>query len=418
MIRFNQNIEDDTSSLATEPAVKKLRKKEKKRIKGDYSILIVVFFLSAFGLMMVYSATSYKYEDYYLKRQIIADLLGLVALVAAAFFPYNWLKKFSFLIYLISVGGIFLVLTPLGVTAGNATRWIRIKGGFNLQPAEITKIGMILLMAAFITKIGEGVNRLQALALVLVLTAIPAVLIKKINDNLSTAIIVFSIGFLMYMIACQSKIIWALVVGLGAMGCAGVWYYIVRKINDTNPQKSMRILRIMAWLHPEDYSDETSYQTLQALYAIGSGGVLGKGPGEGIQKLENIPEAHNDMIFSVVCEELGLFGAFAIMFLFLILIYICMTVAQNAKDMYGKMIATGVMIHLALQVILNISVVTNTIPNTGISLPFISYGGSSLIFLMAEIGLVINVSRGPIEFVNPFKRRHGKEVRKPEIKEA
>ena len=152
--------------------------------------------------------------------------------------------------------------------------------------------------------------------------------------------------------------------------------------------------RILAWLNPEDYASGTGFQTLQALYAIGSGGIFGKGLGQSMQKLGFLPEAQNDMIFSIICEELGLFGGIAVILLFVLLIWRFMVIANNSSDLFGALLVVGVMGHIAIQVILNIAVVTNTIPNTGISLPFISYGGSSVMFLMVEIGLVLSVAKG------------------------
>ena len=149
--------------------------------------------------------------------------------------------------------------------------------------------------------------------------------------------------------------------------------------------------RVMIWLHPEDY--EKGYQTLQGLYAIGSGGLFGKGLGESMQKLGFIPEAQNDMIFSIICEELGLFGAVLLTILFVFLLYRLMFIAQNAPDLLGSLIVTGIFAHIALQVILNIAVVLNVIPTTGVTLPFISYGGTSILFLMTEMGIALNVSR-------------------------
>ena len=151
--------------------------------------------------------------------------------------------------------------------------------------------------------------------------------------------------------------------------------------------------RVLAWLNPEAYVSDTGYQTLQALYAIGSGGVWGKGLGQSMQKLGFIPEAQNDMIFSIICEELGLFGAIAIILMFIMLIWRLMVIANNAPDLFGALLVVGVMGHMAIQVILNIAVVTNTIPNTGISLPFFSYGGTALIILLAEMGIVLSISR-------------------------
>ena len=156
---------------------------------------------------------------------------------------------------------------------------------------------------------------------------------------------------------------------------------------------SYRSDRVEAWKHPETAGDK-GYQTMQALYAIGSGKLFGKGLGQSLQKLGNVPEAQNDMIFSIICEELGLFGAVCVILLFVLMLWRMMVIANNAKDLYGALLVTGIMSHIAIQVVLNIAVVTNTIPNTGVILPFISYGGTSLVFLMAEMGLALSVSKG------------------------
>ena len=160
-----------------------------------------------------------------------------------------------------------------------------------------------------------------------------------------------------------------------------------------SPTGGFRGTRILAWLNPEAYSDNTGFQTLQALYAIGSGGLWGKGLGQSMQKLGFLPEAQNDMVFSIICEELGLFGAFCVILLFVMLLWRMMVIANNAPDLFGALLVVGVMGHFAIQVVLNIAVVTNSIPNTGITLPFISYGGTSILFLMSEVGLVLNVSK-------------------------
>ena len=156
---------------------------------------------------------------------------------------------------------------------------------------------------------------------------------------------------------------------------------------------NFRFNRVLAWIDPEKYSDGGGYQVLQGLYAIGSGGLFGKGLGNSTQKIQSIPEAQNDMIFSIICEELGLFGAVLLTILFVFLLYRLMFIAQNAPDLLGSLIVTGIFAHIALQVILNIAVVLNVIPTTGVTLPFISYGGTSILFLMTEMGIALNVSR-------------------------
>ena len=184
-------------------------------------------------------------------------------------------------------------------------------------------------------------------------------------------------------------------IGIGVTGAtlAAVFVIFLTRM-DSMEGLGFRSNRILAWLNPENYSSGTGFQTLQSLYAIGSGGIFGKGLGQSMQKLGFLPEMQNDMIFSIICEELGLFGGICIIMMFILLIWRLMIIASNASDLFGALLVVGVMAHIAIQVILNIAVVTNTIPNTGISLPFISYGGSSVMFLLIEIGLVLSVGRG------------------------
>ena len=181
-----------------------------------------------------------------------------------------------------------------------------------------------------------------------------------------------------------------IVLGTVGVAAAAAWVFVILQMDSSS--LDFRGNRILAWLNPEDYASGTGFQTLQALYAIGSGGIFGKGLGQSIQKLGFVPEAQNDMIFSIICEELGLFGGVAVILLFVLLIWRFMIIANNASDLFGALLVVGVMGHIAIQVILNIAVVTNSIPNTGVSLPFISYGGSSVMFI--EIGLVLSVAKG------------------------
>ncbi len=373
---------------------KETEKKTKRYF--DYSLILVVVFLLLFGLLMVHSATSYKSGNYYIKRQLIADGIGIVAMLFVTFFKFKWIDVLTPYVYIVSVLALFLVLIPsIAVTAGNATRWIKIYGGFQLQPAEITKIGVILVVSSLVTHMGRGINTWKAMAIVTLVVFIPAAIIYKVNDNMSTAIIVAAIGSVIYLISCSDAKKILTYIGVMLAAASGLAYYVYRQVIAEIPftDKPMRIQRIIAWLHPEEHASDKAYQTIQALYAIGSGGIMGKGLGEGIQKMDNIPEIQNDMIFSVVCEELGLFGAFAILTLYIILIWRCLVIANNANTIFESLVVVGVMTHFSIQVILNVAVVTNTIVNTGVSLPFISYGGSSAIFLLAEVGLVLNVAR-------------------------
>ena len=349
----------------------------------DYSLLFIVLFLLSFGLVMLYSTSSYEaaleYGDsaYFLKRQLVFTLFGLVLMTGVSFIPYTFWKRVSVLAYLVSVGLIVLVI-PFGMEVNGAKRWIRIPGlPMQLQPAEVAKIGVIIFSAMIIEKLGRrSLATIKGFIFPMIPAVIVAVMIWQITDNLSSAIIVVAIVFGMLFVACPDygKFL-GIVMTVLVVGAFIVWY----TVNSADTQA---------------YAGGKGYQTIQALYAIGSGGVFGKGLGQSMQKLGFIPEAQNDMIFSIICEELGLFGAISIMLMFVLLIWRFMMIANSADDFYGAMLVVGVISHIAVQVILNIAVVTNTIPNTGVTLPFISYGGSSVFFLLSEIGIVLSVARG------------------------
>ena len=287
---------------------------------------------------------------------------------------------------------IFLVKTPLGITSHGATRWIGIPHtGFNLQPAEVAKLCMILFLASLVCKMGKSVRTMKGFFTMMAAPLPIAASVYLITDNLSSAIIIMGIAVLMVFVASPDykKFI---IMGGSVLAAAGLLVVAVVQLGDKIGGK-FRLARIQAWLNPESQAQDKGFQTLQALYAIGSGGIWGKGLGQSMQKLSFLPEAQNDMIFSIICEELGLFGAVAIILMFIMLLWRMMVIANNAPDLFGAMLVVGVMGHIAIQAILNIAVVTNSIPNTGISLPFISYGGSSALFLLSEIGLVLSVAR-------------------------
>lgn len=381
-------------------AQKTVRRKRRERSEYyfDYSLLFIVLFLLGFGLIMVYSASSYEaFDDYgdaafYMKKQLIANLMGLTAMVVVAMIPYQFWKRFAVVGYVTSAILIVLVKSPLGVASHGAYRWIRIPGiGFNLQPAEVAKLCMILVLATMVCKMGKSVRTWKGF-FVMVMVPVPiAAMVYLITSNLSSAIIIMGISVLMVFVASPDYKKFVLM-ALAVIAAAAI--VIVMTVNAGDSLEGFRSERILAWLDPESYAQGKGFQTLQALYAIGSGGIWGKGLGQSMQKLSFIPEAQNDMIFSIICEELGLFGAIAIILMFIMLLWRMMIVANNAKDLFGAMLVVGVMGHIAIQAVLNIAVVTATIPNTGISLPFISYGGSSVLFLLIEIGLVLSVARG------------------------
>ncbi len=375
--------------------VKRRKKQGQSEYFFDYSLLFIVLFLLGFGLVMLYSTSSYEAAQnygsstYYLRKQLKATILGLIGMMVVANIPYHFWEKFYGLGYIVSV--VLLGLIPFfGHEAGGAKRWFRI-GGLSIQPSEIAKLCMILFLAVMICKMGKGIRTFKGF-IAIMLTPMPVVImVWKLTSNLSSAIIVLGIAVLMVFVASPDYKKFILMGLTGIAGAALVVFLIVNAAGDGG--LDYRGERVLAWLNPEAYVSDTGYQTLQALYAIGSGGIWGKGLGQSMQKLGFIPEAQNDMIFSIICEELGLFGAVAIILMFVMLIWRLMVIANNAPDLFGALLVVGVMGHIAIQVILNIAVVTATIPNTGISLPFISYGGTAVLFQLAEIGLVLNVAK-------------------------
>lgn len=364
---------------------------------SDYTLLFIVLFLLAFGLVMLYSTSAYDanltYNDstYLFRKQIFSTLAGLIVLFIVSHLPYHIWERFAVLGYGVSVALVLLII-PFGIEANGAKRWLRVFG-VSLQPAEVAKLAMILFLAYLICKMGRNIRTMKGFLVVLGAAAPMSGLIYVITRNLSSAIIIMGIAVVMLFVACPDYKRFIILGLIGVAGVAGIIFLIV-KMSEGGSVGGFRGERILAWLDPEAYASGKGFQTLQALYAIGSGGILGKGLGQSMQKLGFLPEAQNDMIFSVICEELGLFGAIAVLLMFILLIWRCMIIANNAPDLFGALLVVGVMGHIAIQVILNVAVVTNTIPNTGISLPFISYGGSSVMFLLAEIGIVFSVGRG------------------------
>ena len=364
---------------------------------SDYTLLFIVLFLLAFGLVMLYSTSAYDanltYNDstYLFRKQIFSTLAGLVVLFIVSHLPYHLWERFAVIGYGVSVALVLLII-PFGIEANGAKRWLRVFG-ISLQPAEVAKLAMILFLAYLICKMGRNIRTMKGFLVVLGAAAPISGLIYVITRNLSSAIIIMGIAVVMLFVACPDYKRFIILGLIGIAGVAGIVFLIV-KMSESGSVGSFRGERILAWLDPEAYASGKGFQTLQALYAIGSGGILGKGLGQSMQKLGFLPEAQNDMNFSIICEELGLFGAIAVLMMFILLIWRCMIIANNAPDLFGALLVVGVMGHIAIQVILNVAVVTNTIPNTGISLPFISYGGSSVMFLLAEIGIVFSVGRG------------------------
>ncbi len=364
----------------------------------DLNLLFIVLFLAGFGLLMVYSASSYVAlrdfgsSSYFFRKQIIADVLGLFCMIVTLFVPLKKIERFKYFFLAIALGVIFLVI-PFGIESHGARRWIQVPFvGQRLQPAEITKLFMILFLAAMINSMGNKlISSWKGFLFCMGIACFASLLLYTLTDNLSSALIVFAIAFVMCFVAAADykKYILLTLLGLGAAGALVAYVASTDGASDG----SFRLTRISSWLRPENSTETSAHQMLQGLYAIGNGGVFGRGLGQSVQKVSVLPEPHNDMIFAVICEELGIVGAIALMIMFALMIYRMYYIARNTKDRFEFMIVSGVMAHFAIQIVLNIAVVTGSIPNTGVSLPFISYGGSSALFLLIEVGLVLNIDR-------------------------
>ncbi len=353
----------------------------------DYNLLFLVIFLICFGLVMLYSSSSYicansakyRYDGaYYLKLQLRNAVIGAVGMVFITLVDYRVWKRFAMLAYAVSIG-LCVAVIFIGSESHGQARWIDI-GPISFQPSEVAKVGMIIFLAALLEKsaktLGDWKNLLRVFGILLPVVGAVA------YNNLSTAIIILGIAVCMLFVASPKYWHFGALAGIaGVLGAIAIILF------------PYRLGRVEAWLHPESVSSDATYQTMQGLYAIGSGGLFGKGLGESLQKMGNVPESQNDMIFTIICEELGLFGAVSLILLFMLVLWRMMVIANNAPDLFGSLIVIGVMSHIAIQVILNIAVVTNSIPNTGVILPFISYGGTSFAILMCEVGLVLGVSR-------------------------
>ncbi len=357
----------------------------------DYTLLFLILFLTCFGLVMIYSISAFNATKYYdnatlfVRNQAIFAVGGTIVMILVSKFDYHWyIQKFGTKKVQISILTIAYVVCfvmqilvlKIGDGTNGSNRWIPI-GFFKLQPSELSKV-MIVLMTAYIVYVSpKRLDRFSGYARLLVFTAPIIGLIAL--ENLTTAAIIGGIVLVVPFVSSR-KLLYFLAV-LGAVLLIGILFIHF---------KGYRLARIDVWKDIENTPG--GYQILQGLYAIASGGWFGKGLGNSIQKLGYIPEVHTDMIFTCIVEELGIVGGLLLICVYIILLIRIYKIAVNAPDLFGSLICVGVFVQIALQAILNIAVVTNTIPSTGIPLPFISYGGSSLAFLMLEMGLVLNVS--------------------------
>ena len=357
--------------------------------KVDIAFLSLVLILLTVGLIMLFSASyvfSYTYYDNsfrFIFQQAKYALVGLGIMYVTSHINYHFYRKFAWLILAISIGLLgFLLAVPPMVSGMDVKRWFAI-GSFSFQPSEIAKFAIILVFSHLIAANYKLMGKFRFLAVLVGILGLVCGLVVA-EPHISATLLIGTIGLVIMIVGGLN---WKYIVGGLTVGGVGIIALLLSGVIGYSSS------RIQYWLDPWADATGKGYQTIQSLLAIGSGGIMGRGLGNSRQKFLWVPEPHNDFIFSIVCEELGLIGAIIIILLFCALIWRGFTIALKASDKFGCLMAVGLTFQVGLQAILNIFVVTNTIPNTGISLPFFSYGGTSLILLLAQMGIVLSISR-------------------------
>lgn len=364
-------------------------KKNKKRKAVDFTLLLGTMLLVFIGIIMVFSASwpeaMTKFDDGYLflRKQVSATIAGLVLMIFCMNFDYKYYKKLAIPIYIFTIISGLLIFSPLGMELKGARRWINL-GFTTIMPSDIIKLGSIIFFAWFLTNKKDKIGTLfQGTIPALMYIGISCGLIYAQND-LGTTVTLAGTMISMFFIAGMR------LTHLAAMaaGGAGLIYVAVM-----TPGKEHRLERIIAFKDPFADKMDTGWQAVQSLYALGSGGLFGLGLGKSRQKFAYIPEAYNDFIFAIIGEELGLLGTVTVLLLFMLVIWRGIIIALKVDDLFGSMLATGIVALVAVQSLMNIGVVTSSLPTTGITLPFISFGGTSLAMYMGAIGILLNISR-------------------------
>ncbi len=357
--------------------------------KLDITFLSLVLILMTIGLVMLFSASyAYSYEYYgnsykFITRQAAFAVAGVAVMLFVSKIDYHFIRKFAWIIFFaVTLMLVFLLIAPPMLEGMDVKRWLVI-GPINFQPSELGKFAIVLLFSSLIAANYKQMKSLPFIAFLVFLLGLTCVLIV-LEPHLSATILVFCLGIVLLIVGGLPK---RYIFGGIGLGVGGVAALIL------SGAVSYGSDRIKYWLDPWLAPSAEGFQTIQSLLAIGSGGILGRGIGQSRQKYLWVPEPHNDFIFSIVCEELGLIGAIVIILLFCLLVWRGFTIAMRSPDKFGSLLAIGLTFQVGLQAMLNIWVVTNTIPNTGISLPFFSYGGTSLLILLAEMGVVLSISR-------------------------
>lgn len=383
-------------------------KKDSILVRGEFDrpLFVIIILLLCFGSVMVFSASyAYAYSDmgdssYYIRRQLIFAVIGVLGMLGISFIPYMWMKKVTLPIFAFSTLLLLLVLI-IGKSDGDAKRWLGF-GSFTFQPSEVAKFALVLLLAWYLEKTRRKTMErdgtlttytksfLFSTVIPLGITGFTCVLVL-LENHLSGTIILFALGLAVMWAGGSKKSLFLLGLIVVAL-LAAVLLFSPDLIKDNLPAYQWK--RIDMWLNPQNYDTQSdTWQTNQGLIAVGSGGIFGRGIGNSLQKHLFISQPQNDFIFAVLCEELGMIGAYALIVLYMVFFIRCLQIARRAPDVFSALTVIGIASHVLIQALLNMMVVTAMIPNTGISLPFFSYGGSSLLILLGEMGVILSISR-------------------------
>lgn len=393
-------------TMATTNLTKK--RKKSKQVTPDFILLGIIILIVAFGIIMVYSASFYYCTSkgwspiFFARKQL---MLGLVGIVAMLFITYKFdyhictnrtlVRAFYYISLVLAISVKFI-----GIEANGAKRWIQI-GPIQIQPSEFVKLAVVLMVSSYIIRNRNHMDKLWTRVKAWIIVVVPTLVVTVLGSNLSSGIVIFGIGAVIIFAASPKIWYYLLAIIAGLLLVVGVRQLAIHTPKGEDPNipivnkilKGYRLDRVRAWIDPFEDPQDNGYQAIQALYAVGSGGIFGKGLAQGVQKMGFLPEPYNDIIFAVICEELGLVGALLLMLAYGVIVMRGMAIAMRAPDYAGAFIAVGISSMVGIQAIINVAVNTNTIPTTGMQLPLVSYGGTALVVLLATLGILMNISR-------------------------
>lgn len=384
------------------------KRKKSKQVNPDFILLAIIILIVAFGIVMVYSASFYYCTSkgwspiFFAKKQLMLGLGGIAVMLMITYkFDYHictnrtLVRVFYYISLVLAISVKFI-----GIEANGAKRWIQI-GPIQIQPSEFVKLAVVLMVTSYIIRNRSQMNQLWTRVKAWLIVVMPTLIVTILGSNLSSGIVIFGIGAVIIFSASPKIWYYFLAVLAGILLVVGVRQLAIHTPKGEDPNipivnkilKGYRLDRVRAWIDPFEDPQDNGYQAIQALYAVGSGGFFGKGLAQGVQKMGFLPEPYNDIIFAVICEELGLLGALLLMIAYGVVVMRGMTIAMRAPDYAGAFIALGISSMIGIQAIINVAVNTNTIPTTGMQLPLVSYGGTALVVLLATLGILMNISR-------------------------